>query len=48
MEQLKNDRIVEIVVENGLMTLRDGKFDPAEMITEKEAVESLEKINSMK
>ncbi|MCT4606037.1 MAG: ABC transporter substrate-binding protein [Marinisporobacter sp.] len=48
MDQLKNNRIVEIVVENRLMTLREGKFDPTEMITEKEAVESLEKIKSMK
>ncbi|MCT4620347.1 MAG: ABC transporter substrate-binding protein [Marinisporobacter sp.] len=48
MKQLKNGRIVEIVVENGLMTLKDGKFDPTGTITEKEAVESLEKIKNMK
>ncbi|QXM06392.1 ABC transporter substrate-binding protein [Crassaminicella indica] len=48
IDEVKNNRIVEIIVENGLMALKDGKFYPNEMITEKEAVESLEKIKSLK
>lgn len=39
-----NKRIIEIVVENQLMELKDGNFNCNDTVTEKEAVESMEKI----
>lgn len=46
VEKIDNPRIVEVVVENGLMTLEEGNFYPEQIISEKEAVESIEKLKN--
>ncbi|WP_168198325.1 ABC transporter substrate-binding protein [Crassaminicella thermophila] len=48
IDKVKNARIVEIVVENGLMQLEEENFNPDKIVTEKEAVESMEKIKNLK
>ncbi|TCO72277.1 ABC transporter substrate-binding protein [Marinisporobacter balticus] len=48
MEKIDDVRMVEVVVENGLMALEEGKFYPERVVTENEALESMERIKKSK
>ncbi|SHK40437.1 ABC transporter substrate-binding protein [Tepidibacter formicigenes] len=47
LDKMKNTRIVQIVVDNKLMELEDGNFNPEKFVTGKEVVKSLEKLREI-
>ncbi|MBF8982574.1 ABC transporter substrate-binding protein [Lutibacter sp. B2] len=47
IDECDNDRIVEMVVKNKLMLLEDGKFNPNRIVTQKEAIEAMERLKNI-
>jgi len=47
ISEVKNQRMVELVVQNGLMEASNGLFRPDSQVTGKEAVEALEKLSKL-
>ncbi len=48
LDDSNNKRVVQLIVDNEILTLNDGKFNPDHSVTGKEVIEMLKRVDAYK